>query len=64
MEWAELDLDAAMWSIPSDKMKRTKQEKVNGRPHCVPLPPQAIAALKDLHPLTGGGPTCFLRCRA
>ena len=59
MEWAELDLDAAMWSIPSDKMKRTKQEKVNGRPHCVPLPPQAIAALKDLHPLTGRGTYVF-----
>ena len=55
MEWAELDLDAAMWSIPSDKMKRTKQEKVNGRPHCVPLPPQAVAALVDLQPLKGRG---------
>ena len=31
MEWTELDLEAAMWSIPSDKMKRTKQHKVNGR---------------------------------
>ena len=48
-----------MWSIPSDKMKRTKQEKVNGRPHCVPLPPQAVAALKDLHPLTGRGTYVF-----
>ena len=59
MEWAELDLDAAMWSIPSDKMKRTKQEKVNGRPHCVPLPPQAVAALVDLQPLKGRGTYVF-----
>ena len=27
MEWAELDLDAALWTIPSMKMKRTKEEK-------------------------------------
>ena len=59
MEWSELDLDEAMWTIPSDKMKRTKREKVNGRPHRVPLPPQAIAALKDLHPLTGRGRYVF-----
>ena len=50
---------AAMCSIPSDKMKRTKQEKVNGRPHCVPLPSQAVSALKDLHPLTGRGSYVF-----
>ena len=59
MEWSELDLDEAMWTIPSDKMKRTKREKVNGRPHRVPLPPQAVAALKDLHPLTGRGRYVF-----
>lgn len=59
MEWAELDLDAGMWSIPSAKMKRTKREKLNGRPHLVPLAPQAVAALKDLHPLTGGGRFVF-----
>ena len=59
MEWGELDLDDAMWTIPSDKMKRTKREKVNGRPHCVPLPPQAVAALKDLQPLTGQGRYVF-----
>ena len=59
MEWTELDLDAAVWRIPSEKMKRTKREKVNGRPHVVPLPPQAVAALKDLHPLTGAGRYVF-----
>ena len=35
MEWAELDLDTAMWSIPSMKMKRTKVEKEQGEPHVV-----------------------------
>ena len=59
MEWAELDLDGRMWAIPSAKMKRTKQEKINGRPHWVPLAPQAVEALRALQPLTGGGPYVF-----
>lgn len=50
MEWAELDLDAGLWTIPSEKMKRTKQEKENGEPHVVPMPPQAVEMLRDLHP--------------
>ena len=40
MEWAELDLDAALWTIPSMKMKRTVQEKESGEAHTVPLPTQ------------------------
>ena len=32
---------------------------MNGRPHCVPLPPQAVEALKDLRPLTGQGRYVF-----
>lgn len=52
-EWAELDFHKALWTIPADKMKRTKQAKLSGRPHLVPLLPQAIAALERLKPLTG-----------
>jgi len=59
MEWAELDLDAALWTIPSMKMKRTKEEKENGEPHAVPLPTQAIVLLRGLHPLTGHGRYVF-----
>jgi integrase len=59
MEWAELDLEARMWAIPSAKMKRTKREKINGRPHLVPLATQAVDALKDLMPLTGRGRYVF-----
>lgn len=55
MEWSEIDLDAALWSIPAVKMKRTVHGKVNGRPHLVPLSAQALALLKDLQPLTGTG---------
>lgn len=59
MEWAEVDFDRALWSIPAAKMKRTKEGKVNGRPHLVPLAPQAMTILADLHPLTGHGRYVF-----
>ena len=36
MEWVELDMDAALWTIPSMKMKRTKLEKEQGDAHTVP----------------------------
>ena len=45
-EWCEIDLDKAEWNVPAEKMK-TKQ------PHLVPLSTQAIAILKEIHPLTG-----------
>jgi integrase len=53
MEWAELDLNAALWTIPSMKMKRTKEEKENGEAHIVPLPVQAVTLLRNIQPLTG-----------
>jgi integrase len=59
MEWAELDLDDAMWTIPAAKMKRTVQGKLNGRPHLVPLAKQSIAILRELQPLTGHGRYVF-----
>lgn len=59
MEWAEIDLDAALWTIPADKMKRTIYGKTNGRPHFVPLAPRAIQVLNDLKPLTGHGRYVF-----
>ncbi len=45
-KWSEIDLEAAEWSIPADKMKMKQ-------PHLVPLPRQAVDILKTLHPLTG-----------
>lgn len=59
MEWAEVDLDSAMWTIPAAKMKRTLHGKVNGRPHLVPLAAQALAALEEIKPLTGQGRFVF-----
>lgn len=59
MEWAELDLDAALWTIPSAKMKRRKTEKEQGDAHVVPMPTQAVELLRSLHPLTGHGRYVF-----
>ena len=59
MEWAWIDFDSAMLSIPSKDMKRTKQSKINGRPHLVPLAQQAIESLKRMQPLSGHGRYVF-----
>ncbi len=59
LEWAWLDLDSAALTIPGALMKRRKDDKANGAPHLVPLAPQAVAILRDLHPLTGAGRYVF-----
>lgn len=51
--WAEFDLDAAVWLVPAARLKRNKDGKANGPDHLVPLSRQAVAILRDLHPLTG-----------
>ena len=52
MEWTEINLDAAEWNIPAEKMK-------TNHPHLVPLPRQAVDTLKDIHHLTGAGRFVF-----
>jgi integrase len=54
MEWAWVDLDGAMLTVPPEVMKRKKAEKRDGQPHLVPLAPQAVTILRELQPLTGG----------
>ncbi|WP_083967235.1 integrase arm-type DNA-binding domain-containing protein, partial [Methylosinus sp. R-45379] len=46
--WAEFDLEGAVWTIPAERMKMRRE-------HRVPLPRQALAILRRLHGLTGGG---------
>lgn len=46
-EWQEIDLDAALWSIPARKMKMK-------RSHVVPLARQAMTVLSELREWTGG----------
>lgn len=58
-EWAEIDLDAALWTIPAARMKRNKDGKENGDPHLVPLSRQAVEILRGLHGYTGHGRMVF-----
>lgn len=53
MRWADLDLDGALWTCPSEDMKGTREQKRNGPPHLIPLPAQVVHALRELQPLTG-----------
>lgn len=59
MEWAWIDLEAAMLTVPGAVMKRTKADKADGPPHLVPLARQAVALLQGLQPLTGAGRYVF-----
>lgn len=59
MRWADLDLEAGWWTIPSADMKRSVAQKREGAPHKVPLPRQAVAAILKLQPLTGHGEYVF-----
>ena len=45
-KWSEFDIDAAMWSIPAERMKMKTE-------HLVPLSRQALAILAELKPLSG-----------
>ncbi|QBB70631.1 DUF4102 domain-containing protein [Pseudolysobacter antarcticus] len=56
-EWSEFDLDAGDWNIPAARMKMRQ-------PHLVPLAPQAIATLRELHALTGRGRYVFPGARS
>ncbi len=50
--WSEFDLDAALWLIPAERMKRRRE-------HLVPLPVQAVALLRELQCMTGNQPLLF-----
>ncbi|MEO3692419.1 tyrosine-type recombinase/integrase [Roseateles paludis] len=68
LEWAWIDLEAGMLTVPGALMKRTKADKVDGPPHLVPLARQAVALLAELQAITGEGRFVFpaltsrLRC--
>lgn len=51
-KWAELDLEAAEWSIPGERMKKDK-------PHLVPLSRQAVAMFEELKSLASGSEFVF-----
>ncbi|MFN3812616.1 MAG: tyrosine-type recombinase/integrase [Roseateles asaccharophilus] len=59
MEWAWVDLDGGMLTVPAEVMKRKKADKADGPPHLVPLAAQAVAVLRELESLTGAGRFVF-----
>lgn len=50
--WAEFDLDAALWTIPAERMKMRAE-------HRVPLSLQALDVLRTMQPLSGGRELVF-----
>jgi integrase len=56
-QWTEFDLDACVWNVPAERMKLRL-------PHIVPLSKQAVAILRNLHPLTGAGRFVFPGARS
>lgn len=56
-EWADFDLEAAIWAIPAERMKMR-------RPHRVPLASKALAVLRDLQTITGTGKLLFPSIRS
>jgi integrase len=57
MEWSEVDLDDAVWTIPASKMKMRSA-------HVVPLSRQAVAIIREIQPVTGDGRYVFPSARA
>ena len=51
-EWSEVDLEGCEWRISAGKMKMR-------RPHRVPLSRQAVAIIRNLQAITGGGRWLF-----
>lgn len=56
-EWAEFNLEGAVWAIPGEKMKMK-------RPHRVPLSTPTLALLHELQAITGHGRYLFPSVRS
>ncbi|MBY0399041.1 integrase arm-type DNA-binding domain-containing protein [Myxococcota bacterium] len=55
-EWSEIDLEAALWSIPAAKMKTRSA-------HLVPLSKQVVEILREVQPVTGRSQWVFTNGR-
>lgn len=56
-EWSEIDINQAIWKIPSEKMKMNQT-------HIVPLAKQSLEIINDIKPLTGDGRYLFPSIRS
>lgn len=57
MQWAELDFENAVWTIPAARMKQRQ-------PHTVPLSRQALGILEEIKSLTASGRYVFPSVRS
>jgi integrase len=51
--WEEMDLEAAVWTVPADRMKA-------GREHRVPLSARAVEMLREVEPISGKSPSALV----
>nr|DAX83928.1 MAG TPA: Integrase [Caudoviricetes sp.] len=56
-QWNEIDFDAAMWTVPAQRMKHEKTAPKP--PHAVPLAGWTLELLAELKELTGNTPFLF-----
>lgn len=56
-QWNEIDFDAAMWTVPAQRMKHEKTAPKP--PHAVPLADWTLELLAELKELTGNTPFLF-----
>ena len=56
-QWNEIDFDAAMWTVPAQRMKHEKTAPKP--PHAVPLADWTLELLAELKKLTGNTPFLF-----
>lgn len=61
-EWAEIDFDKKLWTIPAEKMKQTKAS--DDKPHLVPLSKQALSLLERIKRLDKRSPFIFPSVRS
>lgn len=59
IEWAWVDWGDSMLLVPPARMKGTLQDKISAGTHWVPLASQAVALLRELQQLSGGGRYAF-----
>lgn len=55
--WSEFDVDDAVWTVPAERMKMRREQRV-------PLSKQALALLADLKEITGHGTLVFPSVRS
>jgi len=64
-KWSEIDLDAAIWTVPATHRKLTVAQKADPlNAHLVPLSKQAVRILKSLYEFTGHSGFVFFSARS